>query len=178
MTALFDLLPVIAFFIAYKVSGIYVATAVLMATTVVALVLTWLKTRTLSKMVLGSAVLVFVFGAATLYFHSPVALQWMPTVLYSALATVFAASHLTESTVVERLLGAQFIADKRVWTRANAAWVVFFVLLAALNLIVMRRYGLDVWVGFKVAKIGAIFVFAILQALWLASRAKPRPELS
>ena len=79
MTALYDFLPVLAFFIAYKYAGIYVGTQVLMGATALQLAVKWLHTRTLSRMMVYSALLVFAFGGATLYFHSDLVIMWMPT---------------------------------------------------------------------------------------------------
>lgn len=174
MSALTDLLPVLAFFIAYKFAGIYVATAVIMAATVLQVGWTYWRTRKVPQLTLWSGVLMMGFGGATLYFHSPTALMWMPSVLYGTLAAVFAGSHLSDATVVERLLGTQLAASKRVWGVANGSWVVFFVALAVINYWVLSRYALDTWVWFKLIKVGVIFLFAIAQAVWLARVASVR----
>ena len=82
MSALIDFLPILAFFVAYKTVGIWTATGVLMAATALQLAVAWLRTRRLSPMMLWSAVLVFAFGAVTLYFHNDLVLMWMPTALW------------------------------------------------------------------------------------------------
>lgn len=176
MSALTDLLPVLAFFLTYKFADIYTATIVLMVGTVLQVGITWLRTRTVPKMTLWSSVLLLGFGAATLYFHSPTALMWMPSVLYATLAAVFLGSHFTGQTVLERVAGAQLIAPKRIWAIANGSWVVFFITLGLVNYWVLSHYGLNSWVSFKLIKVGVVFVFAIAQALWLARYATPRPD--
>jgi intracellular septation protein len=174
MSALTDLLPVIAFFLTYKFADIYAATMVLMGATVLQVGYTYWRTRTLPKMTLWSSVLLLGFGAATLYFHSPAALMWMPSVLYGTLAAVFLGSHATPMTVLERVAGAQIDAPKRIWAIANGSWVVFFIALGLVNYWVLSRHGLDTWVRFKVAKVVVVFIFAIGQALWLSRHATPR----
>ncbi len=82
MQFLFELAPVIAFFIAYKLGGIYVATATIMVAMAVMLAVDYLRTRRISTMHGLSAVLVFVFGAATLILHDKRFIQWKPTVFY------------------------------------------------------------------------------------------------
>jgi intracellular septation protein len=176
MSALTDLLPVLAFFLAYKFAGIYTATVVLMAATVLQVGYTYFKKRTLSSMTIWSSVLLMAFGGATLYFHSPTALMWMPSVLYATLALVFLGSHFTGSTVLERVAGAQIDAPKRIWAIANGSWVVFFTVLGLVNYWVLSHYGLDSWVSFKLIKVGVVFVFAIAQALWLSRHARARTE--
>jgi len=172
MQALTDFLPVLAFFVAFKFAGIYVATGVLIAATGVQLAVQWARKRTVSKTMLWSALLVLVFGGATLFFHNELVLMWMPTVLYLTLAGAFLLTQWSAEPLVKRVLGEQIRTDARTWRIANASWVVFFVLLAAVNLAFVYRYGLNAWVGWKLAKIGVIFLFVLAQAFWLASRAE------
>lgn len=173
MSALYDFLPVLAFFIAYKYAGIYVGTQVLMAATALQLLVKYLRTRTLSKMMLYSGGLIFLFGAATLYFRNQLVLMWMPTVLYVSLAVAFGLSQLSPPNIVERMLGEHLKTDAATWRIANISWVLFFLALACVNLVVAYRYGLGTWVGWKLAKVGIVFVFALAQAFWLARRAEP-----
>ena len=99
MSALYDFLPVLAFFIAFKYAGIYLGTKVLMGATALQLLAKWLHTRVLSKMMVYSCVLVFVFGGATLYFHNDLVIMWMPTVLYVTLAVAFIRCARLESCI-------------------------------------------------------------------------------
>ena len=172
MQALTDFLPVLAFFVAFKFAGIYVATGVLIAATGVQLSVQWLRHRTVSRTMLYSALLVLVFGGATLYFHNERVLMWMPTVLYVTLAGAFLATQWFGPPLVERLLGSQIKTDARTWRIANLSWVVFFLVLGVVNLAFVYRYGLNAWVGWKLAKIGVIFLFALAQAFWIAGRAE------
>jgi intracellular septation protein len=172
MSALIDFLPILAFFIAYKTLGIWVATGVLMASTALQLAVTWLRTRRVSPMMLWSALLVFAFGAVTLYFHSDLVLMWMPTVLYATLAVAFAASSFSGRPFVERMMSEHLTVDAATWRAANWMWVGFFVLLAGLNLAVAYRYGLNTWAWWKLTKIGIVFLFLLAQVYWLARRAE------
>ncbi|HUO95808.1 MAG TPA: inner membrane-spanning protein YciB [Steroidobacteraceae bacterium] len=175
MQALTDFLPVLAFFVAFKFAGIYVATGVLIAATGVQVAVQWLRRRTVSRTMLYSALLVLLFGGATLYFHNELVLMWMPTVLYVTLALAFLVTHWIGPPLVERVLGEQLKTDARTWRIANLSWVVFFLVLAVVNLAFVYRYGLNAWVGWKLAKVGVIFVFVLAQAVWLAGRAE-HPE--
>ena len=172
MQALTDFLPVLAFFVAFKFAGIYVATGVLIAATGVQIAVQWLRHRTVSRTMLYSALLVLVFGGATLYFHSELVLMWTPTVLYVTLAGAFLVTERYGPTLVERMLGAQIKTDPRTWRLANRSWVAFFLVLAVVNLAFVYRFGLNAWVGWKLAKVGVIFLFALAQAFWLSSRAE------
>jgi len=172
MSALIDFLPILAFFIAYKTVGIWVATGVLMVATALQLAVTWLRPRRLSPMLLWSAALVFVFGGVTLYFHNDLVLMWMPTVLYGTLAAAFAVSSLLGRPLVERMMAEHLKVDARTWQVANWTWALFFALLAGVNVAVAYRYGLNTWVWWKLSKIGVIFLFLLGQVFWLARRAE------
>ena len=66
MQLFLDLLPVVAFFIAYKMAGIYVATAVLIVGVLAQTVVSWIRHRKVSPMLLTSAVLVLVLASVAL----------------------------------------------------------------------------------------------------------------
>lgn len=173
MQALSDFLPVLAFVIAYYVAGIYVATGVLIAATLAQVTLTWVRSRTVSKMMLISAALVLVLGGATLLLHNELLIMWKPTVLYAVLAIALLVSqYVGDKPIVERLLGAQLKTDARTWRLTNLSWALFFLVLAGVNLIFVYRFGLEIWVRWKAATIGIVFVFAVAQAFWLAGRAE------
>ncbi|WP_016587961.1 septation protein IspZ, partial [Yersinia pestis] len=66
MKQLLDFLPLVVFFIFYKMYDIFVASGALIVATLVALAFTWLKYRKVEKMTLVTAAMVLVFGTLTL----------------------------------------------------------------------------------------------------------------
>ena len=106
MQTLIELAPLIAFFVAYKFfGGIYPATAVLMGAMLLLLAWDWLRTRKIPQMHLVSAVLVWVFGTATLILHDVRFIQWKATVFYWLVALVLGGSiWIGKKTLLERLL--------------------------------------------------------------------------
>jgi intracellular septation protein len=172
MQLFLDFLPVVAFFVAYKLANIYVATATLIAAVMVQAVVQWVRHRKLSPMMLTSAVLVLVFGTITLLVHDKTFIQWKPTVLYSLLAVAFLTSQFVgEAPLVERAMGTNMTLERRVWRKLNVAWVVFFVAMAALNLYVAYTFDEATWVNFKLfGLLGLTFVFAFAQAFWISSK--------
>ena len=66
---LFEIFPVLIFFIAFKVSDIYVATAVAIAATVVQAGWSWFRRGKIEKMLLINLGIIVVFGGATLLLH-------------------------------------------------------------------------------------------------------------
>ncbi len=170
MSALFDLLPLVAFFVAFKLGGIYVATAVLIATSVGQLAWTWLRKRTLARMPLVTAALAVVLGGATLLLHDERYIKWKVSVVYVAFAIAFLVSNfIGDKPLWQRALDEQFRAPRAVWLRLNTAWGLFFLALAGANAWVLTRYDTATWVNFKVwGVLAALLGFTVLQVLYLA----------
>jgi len=177
MKALFDFLPILLFFGAYKFGGILVATAVAMAATVALLLFGWARRGRPEAMHLLSAALILVFGGATLALNDERFIKLKPTVLYAVLAGVFLASGLTGRTVAERMFTA-LDAPVAVLRRINLWWVVFFGTMAGLNLFVAARFDTDTWVNFKLfGLMGLTLAFVAVQAVYLARVTRtPGPE--
>ena len=94
MKFLFDLFPIILFFVAFKLQGIYVATAVAIAASFAQIGWLWLRGRKIDVMLWVSLALIVVFGGATLLLHDETFIKWKPTVLYWLFAMVLSASVL------------------------------------------------------------------------------------
>ena len=178
MQSLLELAPLLAFFLAYYLRGLYVATAVLMVAMLALLALDWLRTRRIPPLHGVSTALVLLFGGATLLLHEKQFIQWKPTVFFWLLALAFlCSSWLGSRTLAERLLGAALaehlqVSDRQ-WRLLNLWWVLFCVLLGALNLIVLRYFSEAVWVALKVGDSVLTLLFVLGQVLWLATR-QPR----
>src|SRR3982074_2454174 len=82
MKFLFDLFPVILFFIAFKFADIYVATGVAIAATLAQVAWLKLRRRKVDAMLWVSLVIIIVFGGATLLLRDETFIKWKPTVLY------------------------------------------------------------------------------------------------
>ena len=78
MKFLFDLFPVILFFVTFKLSGIFAATAVAIAATIVQIGWVWLRHRKVEPMQWISLLIIVVFGGATLLLplHEMTATYW------------------------------------------------------------------------------------------------------
>ena len=169
MKFLFDLFPVLLFFVTYKVRGIYWATGVLMAASAVqicALLVAKKKPQASHWITLGLAL---PLGAMTLLFHNPVFVKWKPTAVNWFLAALFlATAYFGEKTMIERMMGQAMKLPRAVWLRLNAAWAVFFVASGGLNLAVAYTCSENTWVNFKLfGMMGLTLVFAFGQVFFL-----------
>ena len=173
MQTLAELVPLLAFFAAWALADFYVATAVLMGAMALLLAWDWLRTRSIPKMHLVSAVLVWAFGAATLILHDIRFIQWKPTVFYWAVALALAGSvWIGKTTLLERLLGGSLPQGAEVpgprWRAASLVYAAFFAVLGAVNLWIVYRMSEAAWVLFKAwISIPLVFVFSAALMYWL-----------
>lgn len=174
MKLLFDFFPVVAFFVAFKLYDIFVATAVIIVAAVLQIVIHWFWKRSFNRMHIASTVLILIFGAITLTLRNELFIQWKPTVLYWLFASIFLASqYFGEKPIVQRIMQEAVQLDPVRWRRLNMMWVAFFAILGAVNLYVVYNFDENTWVNFKLFGIlGLTVIFVLLQGVWLASRSK------
>ncbi len=195
MKFLFDLLPVILFFITLKVAeksaqaadvltqilgSIGLNTAVkadlvpIMLATVVVVVATlaqivWVKFRhgKVSNILIFSAALVTVMGGLTLYFQNAEFIKWKPTLLYwgTAIALV-CAEVFWKKNLIKSMMGKELKLPEPVWKNLNLAWAAFFLIMGCINLYVAYYYSTDTWATYKLfGTTGLILLFTIAQSL-------------
>jgi len=175
MKFLFDLFPVILFFIVFKFAGIYAATAVAIAATIAQIL--WVKLRhgKVDGMLIASGAIIIIFGGATLLLHDENFIKWKPTILYWCFAIALAISHLFfKKNLIRSVMEKQISMANVLWTRLNYAWALFFTGLGFLNLYIAYNYTTDTWVDFKLfGTMGLMFAFIIGQTLLLNKHMSP-----
>jgi len=177
MQLVLDFLPIVAFFVAYKFAGIFTATGVLIAAVLLQTAWQWTKHRKVSPMSLISATLVLVFGGITLILHNKTFIQWKPTVLYWLFAAGLLASQFFGSRpLIQRVMGENLQLERPLWLKLNLLWVIFFIVLGAINLYVVYSYDEQTWVNFKLfGLLGLTMAFALIQGFWLSTKMPPDP---
>ncbi|KAA1192449.1 septation protein IspZ [Pseudohalioglobus sediminis] len=188
MKQLAEFVPIALFFIVYQLNGetvslgswvytfdgIYTATAVLMAATLVQVVLTYALTGEFEKRAMWMLLAVLAFGGATLMLRNELFIQWKPTIFNWALAIAFGASQfIGDKNLMERTLGSQIRLPKPVWTRLNLLWVSNFAIVGALNLVVAYGFSEATWVSYKLySAIGFTVALTILTAMMISPHLK------
>jgi intracellular septation protein len=169
MKFLFDYFPIICFFIAFKLWGIYVATGVAMGASILQLAIYWLKHRRFEKLHVITSIFILVLGGSTLIFHKPIFIKWKPTIVYWIFTIVLLASQFSAKTLIHRMLKDKITLPHKVWSRLNLSWAIFFLILGFLNLYVVYHYDTNAWVNFKLfGTLGLMLLFIILQATYIA----------
>lgn len=170
MKFLFDIFPVVLFFVAFKWWGIYVATAVAIAATMLQVGWSWMRHRKVDNMLWVSLAIIVVFGGATLWLRDETFIKWKPTVLYWLFAAILLGSVLLfRKNLIRAMMEKQLTLPDPVWNRLNLSWVGFFAAMGAANLYVAFHYSTEFWVNFKMfGGIGLMLAFVVAQALMLS----------
>ncbi|MDN4054942.1 septation protein A [Massilia sp. YIM B02763] len=165
MKLLFDLFPVILFFLVYKLgdgnqeaahalaiqymgglisggnvspaqSPIMLATAVAIVATVLQIIYLRARKRPIDGALWLSLGVIVVMGGATIYFHDENFIKWKPTILYWAFAVaLFVSQFGFRQNLMRKLMEKQIKLPDEVWGRVGLAWMVFFAAIGVLNLV-------------------------------------------
>lgn len=147
-----------------KEAGLFTATGILMAAVIVALIVSFAKTRRLPLMPLVTAVLVVVFGGLTLYFQNPVFIKMKPTILYALFGGGLIGGLVFNRPLLPIVLDNAMKLTEEGWRVLTLRWGFLFLMLAALNEIVWRNFSEHAWVLFKFpGTVVLIFLFTFSQ---------------
>lgn len=170
MKQILDFLPALAFLGGYFLGDIYQATIALIASLALVVVAYGVLERRLHKAHFITLLVAAALGGLTLYVHDPRFIKFKPTAVYALFAIALLASHWIGPQVLMQRLGAKLVAlPDAIWRRVNLAWVLFFSLLAVLNLLVAANFSEATWVKFKVFGFTVLtFAFMLAHAPFLA----------
>ena len=178
MKLFLDFFPIVLFFVAFKLWGIYAATGVAIAATIVQIA--WLKyshgkVEPMQWLSLGIIVL---FGGATILAHDETFIKWKPTVLYWLMGgALFIGQLVFRRNLLKTLMGAQMSLPESAWRVMNWSWIAFFAVMGVVNLWVAFNFDTDTWVNFKLfGGLGLMVAFVLAQALYLSRFMKTEAE--
>lgn len=191
---LFDLFPIVVFFVAYKLGdanaeatrafmagiglpqpvgagekpGIYLATVLAIVASFGQIAWVKLRGQAIETMMWVSLGLIVVFGGATLWLHDESFIKWKPTVLYWLFAGIIFGAAAFRRNVIRSLMQTQMELPDPAWSRLNASWGGFFAFMGLANLFVAFNFSTDTWVNFKLfGSLGLMLVFVVAQSMML-----------
>ncbi len=170
MKFLFDIFPILLFFVAFKFFGIYVATAVAMGATILQVLYLLAFKKKIEYMLWVNLGIITFFGGLTIFLHNEIFIKWKPTILYAFFATALLISDLYfKKNLMKTLIQSGINIPDSAWKVMNFSWAGFFGVLAVLNLFVAYTFPTETWVNFKLfGLVGITFLFVIIQSFWLA----------
>lgn len=191
---LFDLFPIIVFYIAWKLGdsnaeatrafmasvglpqptstgekpGIYLATLVAIVASFGQIGWVKLRGRKADKMLWISVGIILIFGGATLWLHDESFIKWKPTVLYWVFAGAIFGAAAFGRNVIKNVMGPQLELPDNVWTLMNFSWGGFFAFMGVANLFVAFNFSSDVWREYKMwGTLGLMLAFSTVQVIVL-----------
>jgi intracellular septation protein len=157
-------------------AGIFTATAAFIPAVLLALAISYAMTRHLPVMPMVTAIIVVVFGGATLILQDELFIKLKPTIIYVLFGTVLLGGLVFKKPLLGMMFDSVFNLTEEGWRKLTLRWALFFLALAVLNEIVWRTQTTDVWVSFKVFGVVPLtFVFAALQYPLLTKYTVPEP---
>jgi intracellular septation protein len=172
-----DLGPLVVFFAANARFGIFVATAVFMATIIAALGVSYALTRHVAIMPVITAIIVLIFGTLTLVLHDETFIKLKPTIIYTLFGLTLLGGYLFDKPLLAIMFDAMFHLTEEGWRKLTLRWAAFFLVMAVVNEIVWRTQTTEFWIGFKLFGFTPLtFVFAALQYRLLIKYASDQPN--
>lgn len=182
MKVFLEYIPLILFLILYKldprtfefagnefsVGGIYSATAMLMASTVVVYGFYLLKEKRLSRMQWIVVIAVLLFGTTTLLLRSEDILKWKAPAVNWLIGMIFLGSQfIGKQNMAQNMFGHMVNMPAVRWKRLNLGWALTFFVVGTANLFVAFNFH-DYWVDFKVfGSFGLLLVATIAQIVYI-----------
>ncbi|WP_395020842.1 septation protein A [Dongia sp.] len=170
--------PIVLFFISYKIWGLMPATAVLVAASVAATIVGYLRAGRLPWAPIITTAIVVVFGLLTLIFHDDTFIKMKPTVVYTLFAATLWGGLLLKKPLMERLMGTSLKMDHAGWRKLEARFALFCAGMAVLNEVVWRTQTENFWVNFKFGSIFLTFLFMATQLPMIKRHMLPDPAES
>lgn len=175
MKFLFDFFPAIAFLVAlyipeHREEGVYLATKVIIITSFLQVIISWLITRRIEKQYLIIFIVVLILGSATLWLHDERFIKWKPTLVFWIFSLVCLASEfIGKQNFPQKMMGHLFDAPNKIWRHVNISVVIFFILLGLSNLFVAYNFDTETWAFFKVFGImGINFIYILGLVIYLS----------
>lgn len=157
-----EILPVAAFFIAYKFYDIITATIVIVSFSWFGIVITYIFNRKASTMHLFTVAIITIFGCLTIFSRNPVFVKMKPTIINLLFAGIISFGLIKDKIFLKNLLGEKISLSKENWVVLSKKFAIFFVFLASTNELVWRNFSEESWVYFKTFGILPLTILFVL----------------
>ncbi|VEI53571.1 septation protein A [Haemophilus influenzae] len=169
MKQLLDFIPLILFFITYKLGGVREAAIVLVVATILQIVILKWKYGMVEKQQKIMASAVVFFGLLTAYFNEIRYLQWKVTIINGLFAIVLLVAQFQFKTpLIKKLLGKELQLPEKAWNTLNLGWALFFIICMLVNIYISHNMSEEAWVDFKsFGIIGMTVIATIISGVYI-----------
>ena len=164
MKLVFEVGPLIVFFVINGRFGIFYATECFMVATFASLAASRFFLKRIPVLALVTGVFVMIFGFLTIYLHDDTFIKIKPTIVNVLFAVILSAGLYFRRPVLKLALGEILQMRDEGWRLLTLRWIGFFLFLAVLNEVIWRNFSTDTWVSFKsFGMMPLTFVFMMFQ---------------
>jgi len=179
MQALIEYIPLILFFITFKLVDIFWATGILIGASVLQVAYYYFKDGKVETKTWIFFAIALVLGAMTLIFQDEAFIKWKATIIYLIFsATLLFSRYVLQKNLMQKMLSSilksaseseqEIDIPNQLWDKINLMWCAITFAIAGLNLYVAYNFSLDFWVNFKIFGLtGISFVFIFITIMML-----------
>lgn len=173
MKLITEFIPLIVFFVLYKLYDIQTATIGILIATLIMLPIVYFRDKQIPTMLLVTAVMVAIFGGLTIYLDDPHFIMIKPTIINMMFASVLIGGVIIKKPLIKYIMQHAFEMEDKYWLKFSLRWGLFFIFIAVLNECIWRNFSEEFWVNFKVfGMLTLSIVFTMSQVPFLNTHAK------
>lgn len=178
MTAILDLIPLIAFFYFAKTQGVIAGAGALLVATIAVYIVHFSKQKgKLNKQQWVTLILTIIFCGLSLAFHDDAFIKWKSVVINGVFAIALLVSVMMGKPLLEMVMKNIFKLTKKGWQTLTLAWVGYFVIMAGLQYYFAFFTSNETWINFKTyGWIPVMLIFMIGQFMFLKNHLNPELE--
>lgn len=175
---LLDFLPIILFFIAYKIhptgtKPIIFASMVGGLATIISLILAKIMAIKLEKVAFYSNIAFVLFAGLTVLFDNPDFVKAKLSILNGALGTILFWFFLKKKPVIKHIFEGKIDMENEKWNILNLRFSFMFLMIAISNFYFWKFQSEEMWVNFKTfGTLPFIMIFFIFQIRFILKNGK------
>lgn len=160
-----DFVPLIAFFVTYKMFGMIPATGVLLVASLIALVVHYVYHKTLPMVLIISTTIIVILGSITVISGNTSFVKIKPTIVSLAFAAILFHGVYYKKGYTKHLFNSAIKLTEQNWIILSKRFALLFLGIAIINEIIWRTLPENIWVNFKVFGILAIIIIFFISQL-------------
>lgn len=155
--------PVALFFFVTESKGFFAGTAVLIASTILAVGGSILRDGRIPLFSIFASSFVLLFGVLTLFFWEPRFLVIEYTLYNGISGVVILAGLFFGKALLKPLFEGMFLISDKAWRILSLRWSLFFIVTAIGNELAWTWYGEDGWVMYRLGAAVLLCIFGFSQ---------------
>jgi intracellular septation protein len=161
---IFELLPLMGFFIGYSLYGIFFAAAAGIGISVAVIGISWYRGKYLAPFPIFSLLITIILTAMAFLLGDAVFIKMQPTFFNGLFSALLLGGLLIDKPMMRSFFSKQFQLSDRTWHQLSFRWGCFLFVLAIANEIVWRNNSEAFWVGYRTfVAAPAVLIFMLSQ---------------